>query len=781
MADVTLSSAGIRPMSAFVVIGSVVLLVAGWVAWLTETRHGRQPIRAQERLGTPPAYAIQDRNGRPLARFVPRFDIEMSPRAMWQAHTPAHMAARISQVLGGSPTALELEARFLPDAVNGVIEVDAWDLSARQANALARWIDGGDDGKRPGVEGMWLEPSASGTQTWRLLWQPGTVLSVEQREAQGYASAWTWGRNIANQIAAALRDPAIPEPRGTQERDAMRAEVWSALVPRAWCRPVEGIASERALELRDLLEEEGVAPWQMRLAFGRERVYPTGEHELFGSWGYRSREDTEPAPREGLELLCDRLLSGPEWVEQLDDSPSVYRWLADRTVRGNREDGYLAYEPPAPSPAVTSTLDLALQHFVEQELEKLVEEHDPALAMAMVVDVESGDVLAVESIERYSIAPFAPIYHLFTTGSTMKILTMAAALDQGVVRPDERIDVGHGEYRVRKDGRPTGRLIHEAEGAAEGVITARDALAFSVNAGLAQIGLRIPDAAFHAYLKACGYGAAPGSGLGSERAGHLTPLPWSYEYTHASVCFGHEVSTTTWQHVAGLATVLRGGEYRPLRIVRAVEQGERHWELPLAAGTRVFSERSSETVLDMMRYGAESGTGRDVREQLLGTAAAYLGLNGGEGRDAAAAFLDVGSKTGTAEKVGTELCVHVELAARQRWEESGLPATRKRFEELRSQPKPHAKCYTSSIVLFGSRADQGRRYMVFVVAEEPSGKQRFGSRVSGPTAARILAESLGLTSDGAGPRPQTGHGFFESAVSHRNDQEEPWRREVPQW
>ena len=779
--DSMLSHAGIRPMSAFVVIGTVVLVVAGWVAWLIEDRAGRQPVRARERVGTVPSYAIRDARDRTLARFVPRFDLELSPRAMWQAHTPTYMCERISEVLGGSPTPEELEAAFLPDARDGIIVVDAWDLSARQANELGTWLAGGEEAEEAPIEGMWLEPVSGQRHAWRLAWQPARVLSREQREARGHGSAWTWGRALANGIAACLRDPSEPEPRGSGPRDAMRAEIWSALIPRAWCRPLKGLPSEAVLALRELLDEEGVAAWQMQLSFGRDRVYPSGEHELYGSWGYLEPTATEPAPREGLELLCDRLLQQPDWQATLDLTPPVYRWLTDRTVRGNREDGYLDYRPPAATPTVQATLDLELQAFVRGALEDLIDEHKAALAMAIVVDVENGDVLAVDSVEHYEIAPFAPIYHEFTTGSTLKVLTMAAALEEGLVQPDETFDVGHGEYRVVHEGRPTGRVIHEAEGAAQGIITARESIAFSVNAGLTQIGLRVPDHVFRGYLAALGYGRAPGSGLGIEHGGHLAKLPWSYAYTHASICFGHEISSTVWQHAAGLATLARGGVYRPLRIVRAVEQGDLRWELDPEEGQRVFSERTSELVRDMMRHGATVGTGRDVRKSLLGTAAAYLGLPEEEGLDAAAEFLDLASKTGTAQKVGTERCVHVELAARERWRERGLPATPQRLRALRDEPKPHRNCYTSSIVLFGKRQDQDRQLMVYVVAEEPSGKQRFGSRVSGPTAGRILAEALGLTQGGEPPRQEVASGFFASDVADRNELDEPWRQEVQRW
>src|SRR5262249_20159676 len=156
--------------------------------------------------------------------------------------------------------------------------------------------------------------------------------------------------------------------------------------------------------------------------------------------------------------------------------------------------------------------------------------------------------------------------------------------------PETTFDVGNGEYRVvYPDGTPSARVIREAEGALRGRDTAARFFAYSVNAALAQIGLRIDDVRFHGYLERLGYGTPPGSGLGPERAGNLPPTPWSYAYTHASIGFGHEFSTTLWRHAEALATVVRGGVHVPLTLVSSVEQGEHSADVPHPAGERIYS------------------------------------------------------------------------------------------------------------------------------------------------------------------------------------------------
>ncbi|MEW6072155.1 MAG: penicillin-binding transpeptidase domain-containing protein [Planctomycetota bacterium] len=754
------SASGLRPTSAFVVVAIVILAVAGRVAHLAFARSAPPPDREVFEVGLVPAYEVADAGGRTLATFVPRFDLVMSPRSMWQAHTPVRMAQRISEVLGGEPTALELIDAMIPDATAGVIEVKAWELTPRQAQRLGEWMESGAGSGTHPLAGIWIRPLArhgQGAERFRLFWQPELLLSPEEREAHGYESAWSWSRHLAHGIERCRRRPGLGDPTSAKEWDARRAEVWAALIPRAHCRPVRGIPSAIAIDVRDLLREEGVSPWQMKLAYDRDRHYPCGEHELFGSWGFVDPAQTEARPREGLELLGDRLLEGAEW-SFLGHAPDTYVWRRDRSVRGRRGDranAYLGLTRASAAPIVHSTIDLALQRFVRRELQAVMTEHRPALAMAIVLDLESGDVLAVDSVEEYEIQPFAPVYHTFTPGSTMKVVTMATALEEGLVRPDDEFEVGDGSYHLVDPATGRGRVIHEAEGSLTGRNTAAMFFARSVNACFAQIGVRIPAEVFRRYLVALGYGSPPGAGLGIERAGYLRGLPWAYRFTHASVGFGHEMTTTLWQHAAALSTVVRGGVWRPLRLLRAVEQdGARH-EIPLADGRRVYRPETCAEVRAMMVLGATEGTGRHL----------------------ARPDIAMGTKTGTAQKVGTELCVHVELAARERADREGVPMTAARLRSLKAQPKPHGNCYTSSMCVFGRRLDEEREILVLVVADEPRSREKFGSRVAGPAAAAILVEALGLTRDGEPPVVEVVDGFGPSPSPLRNGSLVPWREE----
>src|SRR5262249_19425082 len=158
----------------------------------------------------------------------------------------------------------------------------------------------------------------------------------EQRQAHGVPAAWRWARRIADGLDA-CRNATPLEPRIYAETEARahRDEVWKALLPTAFARPLRGISPELVLPLRRELEAEGVAAWQMHIAYARDRVYPAGAHELFGDWGYVDPTAAQPRPRTGLERLCDRFLS-EQSCALLEHQPERYRWIDDRPVRGVR-------------------------------------------------------------------------------------------------------------------------------------------------------------------------------------------------------------------------------------------------------------------------------------------------------------------------------------------------------------------------------------------------------------------------------------------------------------
>jgi cell division protein FtsI/penicillin-binding protein 2 len=792
------SASGLRPASAFVVIAGVLTMVGVWVGRASLQGGGARAPWTRTESNPEPEYTILDSDGRSLALFVQRLDLVMSPNAMWQSHTPQRMARVVADVLECDEREL-LDAMF-PDMEEGVVEAE-FALDEEQAHRIDQWARHGrheSSGESLPIEGLWVQWSPRAA-AYKIHWAPEVLLSEVARTGHGMATnPLRWTRLVADGLAEGLwADDALGSGAPHTAREQQRQRIWDGLLPSTHTVVAKDFSADFAAELIRALDREAVAHHQMSIVYGRNRVYPAGRLPLLGGWGFvdpdraevlalrelgfddrelASREGVEavrailsederteldgsirevlaqPHPLFGLERACDQLLADPAWDAVLERSPATYLFQRFRAVRQRARSYYVESAPPSETPSVHTTLDVLLQQQVARVLEGVMIEHTPALAMAIVVDVASGDVLAIESREAYDYSGFAPLYHEFTPGSTFKPIVMAAALEEGVVRPHHTFDVGESrEYRI------PGRVIHEAESSKTGVLTAAECLAHSVNAGMVQIGTKVPAEALHARFRALHYGERPGSGLGGERAGYLAALPWKTSWTHASVTFGHELSVTLWQHAAALATIARGGDWLPLRIVRAVEQGGQRWELQPPAPEPVFSVETCVEVREMMQLGAREGTGQRVAgpEALPGAI--------------------VGTKTGTPQKVPSEVCGHLEMGHRQWHKERATPCSRACRASLKGAPMPHRSCYSPSMCIFGRREDSEREIMVLVVVDEPC-KGKFGGDVAGPAAVAIFKEAVGFTTLGEEPVYDLVEGFApsETDVELQGAADQPW-------
>ncbi len=751
-------------------IGFVLALVAVRAAILALYVDGDQPQNLMRLPILPVGFELVDAAGTPMARSVDYLELVSSPNALWQAHTPDLMVARLAETLGRPGIEAKLLEELLPDAKDGVITASLDKstplvLDEAQKDRVVAWLMAGtlsDDAEvRAPIEGFRLVRAGPGRYT--LAWSPRVVLSEKERLRHGVKKPLDWTRRLCDELGLCLLGEKGRDVDTDDERAVIRSRVWKTLMPTQFKSVVKEVPVERAAAIHALLKKERVQGHQMEIRRNQKRAYPMkglpGNMQptlsVLGRWGTLEPDDArklaiealrlpaddslwnqpqieafnarsraqifQPSPMSGLELLSKSLLETPEWRDWLKLRGEEYTYFQNQVPRQPMHHYFQELIEGDQPPRIGTTLELGLQRSMRVLLERAMEVNDPALAMAIVIDVATGDVLAVDSIDAYGMGGFLPTLHTFTPGSTMKAVVMAAALEENVVTPEESIDAHHDTFVFE------GRRIHEAEGAKDkNWVSAAEGLAYSINAVMVQIGTRMSDAALRGHLIALGYAQAPKIGLGSERMGTLLRLPWSRKFTQASICFGHEMQTTLWQHATALATIVRGGHYRPLRLVRSIEQYGVKKPIPLVEDHALqardsLSKETCAEVRDMMRLGARIGTGRKVYSD----------------------DLDMGTKTGTAERVGTELCLHVELAHNKQHDCHGNRACR---ASLVGQKAHKGSCYTSSMCIFGRRKDGGREVMVLVVIDEPRGKFHFGSDVAGPVAIGVLREALGYTS-----------------------------------
>ncbi|MBL8859456.1 MAG: hypothetical protein JNL28_13170 [Planctomycetes bacterium] len=792
------SASGLRPASAFVLIGFVLALVAVRAAILSLYDEGDQPRNLTRLPILPVGFDIVDAAGVPMARSVDYLELVASPNALWQAHTPDWMARRLAAALGRPESADQLIEDLLPDAENGVItaRIDRETplvLDEAQKDRVVSWLVRGTtdpDEIRAPIQGFRLVRTAQPGR-YHLAWIPRTVLSESERERHGYKKPLEWTRRITDDLSACLLGDAIREVDNDEARTKLRSRVWKVLMPTQFKSVVKEVPVEFAGTIHALLKFERVQSHQMEIRRNQKRAYPVkGDVRtahpavgVLGRWGtlepaaarklaireLRLPEDDalwsssqieafnarsracvfQPSPMSGLELHAKNLLAQPEWQDWLRLRGEEYTYFANQVPRQPMHHYFQELIEADETPRVITTIEMGLQRSMRVLLERAMKDNDPAVAMAIAIDVQTGDVLAVDAIDAYGMGGFLPTLHTYTPGSTMKAVIMAAALEEGVVTPDEQINAYHDTFVFE------GRRIHEADGAKDkDIVTAAEALAYSINAVMVQIGTRMTDAVLRGHLIALGYAQYPDAGLGSERCGTLLRLPWSRKHTQASLSFGHEMHVTLWQHVAAMATLVRGGHYRPLRIVKAVEQYGVTKPIPLVENHKLqahdsLSQRTSDQIRAMMELGARIGTGkRAYRPDMV-----------------------IGTKTGTAQRVGTELCLHVELEHNKQHDCHGARACR---AALVGKKAHKGYCYTSSMCIFGRRLEGGREVMVYVVVDEPRGRFHFGSEVAGPVAVGVLREALGFTNLLEDVEQPDASGFRTVNVAASGASDQPW-------
>jgi Cell division protein FtsI/penicillin-binding protein 2 len=383
---------------------------------------------------------------------------------------------------------------------------------------------------------------------------------------------------------------------------------------------------------------------------------------------------------EGLELNYENFISGGNEV-----------LLVERDAIGRQliYSGILA--PESPGSNLILTIDLNIQYILEKELQKAVEESSARGGMGIVMDPKTGEVLGLAVQPRFNPNNFnfsspnqwrnRALTDNFEPGSTFKVFLAAAALEEGLVFPEENFYCENGTYAI---GRRTIHDVHKY-----GTLTVAEIIKKSSNIGAAKICARMNAETFYRHIRDFGFGEKTCIDLPFESPGSVRPYQGWKEIEKSNMAFGQGISVTGLQLISALSAIANGGYVMRPYIVKGIvnEKGE-------------YLKKNFSNVV---RTAISAQTAKALTEIMIGVT-----TEGGTGVAAAIPGFEVAGKTGTAQKVD--------------------PVTR-RYNWAR----PIAS-------FMGFVPAREPRIAVLIVVDEPKGRG-FGGTVAAP-AFRSVAEEV---------------------------------------
>lgn len=412
-------------------------------------------------------------------------------------------------------------------------------------------------------------------QRGAILDRDGAVLAITQEAVSVCADP----RKVENPpVVAGLLAPVleVDETRLTKLLSQDASFVYLA-------RQVDPIVGHRALAL-------GFAG--IFLIPEQKRVYPEGPlaPQLLGYVGTDLDNGLE-----GIELQYNSFLNG---------KPGSQRVLVDA---GSRVLEVLSERPAEPGHDVVLTIDKHIQYQVERALEEAQATFAAKRAMAVVLDCENGEVLAMACTPVFDTNDFlsrplaerrnAPVVDLFEPGSTFKLVTVAAALAEGLVTPRTSMTLGPS-ITVK------GVTVREAEEDVPGVrtLTVSEIVARSSNVGAVTLGLKVGKDRLYEMTRSFGFLSPTGIDFPGEAQGlMLPPARWNAG-TLANVPIGQGVSVTALQLACAYAAVANNGLW-----VRPHLTKDPSWP---KVSRQVISPQVAEDLRDMLKRTVEEGTGK---------------------------------------------------------------------------------------------------------------------------------------------------------------------------
>lgn len=443
---------------------------------------------------------------------------------------------------------------------------------------------------------------------------------------------------------------------------------------------MERLKSGRKITNEKAKEVENLNLPGVYIAEDSKRYYPFGDYlsHVLGFTGIDNQGLT------GLELSYDKELSGAK------GSVQFYSTAKGERMKNMPDD----FQEPVNGYNLVLTIDSQIQTIMERELDNAEAKYNPDGLLAIAMNPNNGEILGMASRPNFDPSDFQnvapeiynrniPIWSTYEPGSTFKIITLAAALEEGKVNleKDRFYDSGHVEVG--------GTQLHCWKRGGHGSQTFLEVVQNSCNPGFIEMGQRLGKDTLFKYIHNFGFGQKTGIDLEGEGTGILFPLDKVGPVELATTAFGQGVSVTPIQQVAAVSAAINGGTlYQPYVAKQLVDSqtNEVVMKKSPVAKRKVISEKTSEQI----RYALESVVAQ------------------GSGKKA---FIDgyrVGGKTGTAQK-----------AQGGRYLENN---------------------YILSFIGFAPADDP--QIVVYVAVDNPKNAIQFGGQVAAPIVGNIIEDSM---------------------------------------
>ena len=385
----------------------------------------------------------------------------------------------------------------------------------------------------------------------------------------------------------------------------------------------------------------------------------------------------------GIELTYDKYLTGED---------GAIKYYSD--AKGNRLKLNEVYEQPQDGMNITLTINNEIQSSLERELDNAVTKYDPDRAIGIVMDPNNGEILAMSARPNFSPSNYQdysleeinrnlPIWATYEPGSTFKIITLAAALEEGKVDLDKDTYNDSGSIKVEN------ATLHCWKHGGHGHETFLQVVENSCNPGFVVLGQRLGKNKLFEYIDKFGFGKKTGIDLNGEGTGIIFDLNKVGPVELATTAFGQGVSVTPIQQITAVSAAINGGKlYKPY-IVKSINEPE----------TNTVIQENKKT---LVRQVISEKTSAEVKRALESVVA------NGSGRTAYIDGYRVGGKTGTAQKV-----------------ENG-----------------HYLDNNYILSFIGFLPADDPQVVVYVAVDNPKGTVQYGGTTVGPIAKAVLKDSI---------------------------------------